>query len=79
MLGQDFLIRQSLVAVFKIDDAAIHKSAFEQRALHWQVIAVGIDAQILALCKALVNAKTDDSPTLLSYRNAVNNAIRGVV
>ena len=75
----NLLIRQSFISVLKIDDAAILKAAFLQGALHWQVVAVGINTQILTTGKALVNAKTDDSPALFRYRNAVNYAVRGIV
>ena len=39
-----FLIRQSLVAVFQIDDSAILKSSFEECVLHREIVAVGINA-----------------------------------
>ena len=75
MLHRCFLIRQSLVAVFQINDAAILKTAFEKCALHGEIVAVGVDAQILTFLKAFVNAKADNSPPLLGNRNAVNDTV----
>ena len=79
VLNVYFLIRQSFVAVFEIDDAAILKSPFEECALHWGIVAVGVNAQILTASEAFIDAKADNSLALLRHGNAVNNAIRCIV
>ena len=76
---QYLLIRQSFVAVFKIDDAAILKSSFKERALHRQIVAVGINAQIVTTRKTLIYTIADNALSLLCHRNAMNHAIRCII
>ena len=76
-----FLICQPLVAVQKMDDAAVRKSVLQKRALHREIVPVGVDLQIREAGIAVRKAKCRNalSVAVFGYRNAVNDRILPVI
>lgn len=74
------LICKPLVAVGKMDDAAIAESVCQNDVLHDAVVCMCVDAQINASLKAKVEAKLEDAVCRVPFGDAVNGGVgKGVV
>ena len=70
------LIGNSLASILQIDDAAPCKAVFGKRALHGEVVAVGIDFDIPAKREAIIKAEGCHSAAMGCDGNSVNDGIR---
>lgn len=66
-------------AVGKIDDTAAAKAVLEEQVLHHVVVAVRIDAEVVALAEAPVEAELPHALLLARRGNAVYHAVGAVV
>ena len=51
------MVGDSLVAIEKVDDAALRKTVFQQGLVHGGVIPVGVDADVAALGEGVIEAE----------------------
>ena len=70
-----FLVRQPLITVQQVDDAAVAKTVFQQDVLHDVVVAVGVRPQVGDLCIAPVEASGSYAMGILPAGQAVDGAV----
>ncbi len=70
-----FLVRQPLVPVQQVDDAAVAEAMFLEDVLHDAVVAVGVRPQVGQLGVAPVEAGSRHAPGIFSSGQAVDGAV----
>ena len=71
-----FLPRQSLVAVGKVDDAAVGEPVLQDVVLHDAVVAVRVDADVALPREAELHDILEDAVCLRETRDAVDDVVR---
>ena len=61
-----------------MDDATVVKSCLCQRSLHGLVIPVGVNADVIGLCKAIIKDAGHDPVLSMGTCHAMKNIIRSV-
>ena len=74
-LAIKLLISKTLIAIGKINDAAIREAVLQDVVLHDKVVLMGIDADVRIIREAVIHDAAEDTMNVRAAGNTMNNMI----